>query len=104
MLAEPVKVPFVATMLVLPWLTLCAKPPPLTVATAVADELQLDELVRSFVLPSVYVPIAANCWDLPSGTDAVDGLTDSETSTGAVTVSEAEPLMVPKVAVMVELP
>jgi hypothetical protein len=36
--------------------------------------------------------------------DAVDGATDNEVSTGGVTERAAEPLSVPEVAVIVELP
>jgi hypothetical protein len=36
--------------------------------------------------------------------DAVDGATDNEVSTGGVTVRAAEALIVPEVAVIVELP
>lgn len=36
--------------------------------------------------------------------DAVAGATDSEVSTGGVTVKVAEPTMVPEVAVIVEVP
>jgi hypothetical protein len=50
------------------------------------------------------VPVAVNCWLVPFTIDAVAGVTDKEESTGAVTVSVAEPLMAPDVAVMVAPP
>ena len=37
-----------------------ARPPVLMLATAVFDELQVTELVRFCVLPSVNVPVAVN--------------------------------------------
>jgi hypothetical protein len=40
----------------------------------------------------------------PAATVAVAGVTEIEVSTGAVTVSVAEPLIVPEVAVIVAVP
>ena len=37
-----------------------------TVAIAVLDEVQLADVVRFFVLPSLYVPVAVNCWVEPA--------------------------------------
>jgi hypothetical protein len=51
--AEPVMVPDVATMFVVPGLTLVATPAPLTVEIAVAEELHATELIRFCVLPSL---------------------------------------------------
>ena len=67
---EPVIGPKVAVMVALPVPTPVAKPVLLTLATAGADELHVTELVRFCVLPSVYVPAAVNCCDLPRGTEA----------------------------------
>ena len=33
-------------------------------ATAVLEEVQLTLVVTSLVLPSLYVPVAVNCWGL----------------------------------------
>ena len=56
------------------------------------------------MLPSVYVPVAVNCCDVPKGMDDGNGVTAIETRTGGVTVSVAERLIVPDVAVMVVAP
>jgi len=45
-----------------------------------------------------------NCWVIPAETEPVDGATVIEANTGAVTISVAEPLTVPVVAVMVDVP
>jgi len=62
-------------------------------------------LLRSRVLPSLYVPTAAYCWLVPLAIDALPGLTANDTRTGAVTATLAEPLIVPPdVAVIVVAP
>ncbi len=50
-LVEPVIVPEVAVIIVLPGLTLVASPPLLTVAIVVADEVQVAVLVRFCLVP-----------------------------------------------------
>src|SRR5262249_11425055 len=71
--AGPVMVKATAFDEILPWLAVrlaepapipVAKPVALTVATAVFDEAQVTELVRSCVVPSLNVPMAVN-WSLP---------------------------------------
>ena len=52
--------PCVAVTLVVPAVSPVAKPPAVIVATAVLEELQVTELVRFCVLPSVNVPVAVN--------------------------------------------
>ncbi len=49
--AEPLIVPDVALIVAVPWATLVANPPLLTVAMAVAEEVQVTELVRFWVVP-----------------------------------------------------
>jgi hypothetical protein len=87
----------VAEMLVEPIETLVARPwlPPalLTVATPVLVELQVAELVRSCVLPSLYVPVALKDSVVPSAIEGFVGVTSIETSTAAVTVNVVAPLM-----------
>jgi hypothetical protein len=56
------------------------------------------------VLPSEYVPVAVNCWVVPTGTDALAGVTVIETKTGPDTVSEVEELIAPDVAEIVVVP
>lgn len=48
--------------------------------------------------------MAVNFCVSPAATDAVAGATEIEVNTAAVTVSVAEPLIVPDVAVMVVVP
>ncbi len=56
------------------------------------------------MLPLLYVPVAVNCWVLPAATEALAGVTESEVKTAAVTVSVAEPVIAPDLAVMVVVP
>jgi hypothetical protein len=102
--AEPLIVPEVAVIVAVPCATLVAKPLLLTVATEVADDVHVAVLVNVCVVPLLYVPVAANCWVKPAATDGEAGVTEIDTNTAAVTVSVAEPLIVPEVAVMVALP
>jgi hypothetical protein len=48
---DPLIVPEVAVMVVLPCATLVANPPPLTVAIVVAEEVQVAVVVRFCVVP-----------------------------------------------------
>jgi len=68
------------------------------VAAPVFDEYHATELVRSFVLPSEYVPVASNCTLVPAGAEEFAGVTAMEISVAAVTVSVVEPVMLPEVA------
>jgi hypothetical protein len=102
--ADPLIVPDVAVMVAVPWATLVASPLLLTVATDADEEVQVAVLVRVWVVPLLYVPVAANCCLLPAATEAVAGVTEIEVNTAAVTVNVAEPLIVPDLAVMVVLP
>jgi hypothetical protein len=45
-----------------------------------------------------------NCWVVPAAIAGLTGLTEIEVSTGAVTVSVADPLIEPEVAVIVDVP
>ena len=81
-----------------------ASPLPFTVAIPVADELHGTVLLRFCVLPLLYFPVAVNCWVLPAATEALAGVTESEVKTAAVTVSVAEPVIAPDLAVMVVVP
>ena len=78
----------------------------LTVATVSSEELHVTESVRSCVESSLYVPIAVNCCVVPSAMDGSVGVTSSEVSTAAVTVSVVEPprLLPGSVAVMLVTP
>src|SRR5262252_8300279 len=74
------------------------------VATLVCDEFQVTLAVMSCIVASVYVPVAANCCGMPSGTLGMAGVTAIETSAAAVTVRFVEPDTLPEVAVTAVLP
>ncbi len=71
----------------------------LTAATAAFDELQVACVVRSWTVLSEKVPVAVNCWLLPSARLGLGGVTPIDTSVAEVTVSVVLPEMVPDVAV-----
>jgi hypothetical protein len=75
-------------------------------AIAEVEEDQVTLAVRTWVDPSVYVPVAVNCTVSPLGTDCAVGVTAIETSWAAVTVSVAVAKMadVASVALIVEEP
>ena len=74
------------------------------VVTAAEDEVQSTDSVRSCTLESLNVPVAVNCFVVPTPMLPLAGVTTIETSVAAVTVSEAVPLTDPEVAVMVAVP
>jgi hypothetical protein len=85
----------VADIALVPIETLVAKPSLpealLTVATAGIEELHVTEPVRSWVVASLYVPVAVNCCVVPSAIEEAAGVTAIETRTAAVTPSVVEP-------------
>lgn len=93
-----------AVIMVLPWLRPDASPAALTLATVGIEEDQVTEPERFCVLPSEYLPVAANCCVVPEGRLAEVGLTVIDNREGDPTTSEAEPLMLPDEAVIVALP
>jgi hypothetical protein len=76
------------------------------VAVAVLDELQVTDVVRFCVLPSVYAPVAVNCCVVPWTIDGLAGVTEMDTNCEDVTVKVLVPLMTVagSVAVMVVVP
>ena len=80
--------PEVAVMVVVPVPALVAKPwvpvALLTVATGVLEELHCTELVRFWVLPSLKVPVAANCCLVPNAIEGLAGVTAIEFRTTPV--------------------
>ena len=79
------------------------------VCSETARGLQLAQMdsgvpIMFCVLPSVNVPVAANCCVIPKGRAGIAGVTAIETNVAVVTVTVADPLMVPEVAVMLVLP
>jgi hypothetical protein len=78
--------PEVAVMVVVPAATAVARPLLLTVATDGFDELQVTWGVISWLVPSEYVPVAANCWLTPTGMLGLAGVTDMKDKVAEVTV------------------
>ena len=86
-------------MLLLPVPAPLAKPVLLMVATEVFEEPQVTEFVRFCVLPSLYVPVAANCCVPPLAIDGFVGVTAIDDNTAAaVMVSVVEPVIEPEAA------
>jgi hypothetical protein len=103
-LVEPLIDPKVALMFVLPAVTAVARPA-LMVATVVLVEVQDTVLVRFCVLPSLYVPVAVNCWVVPLAIEVLAGVTAIDTNAAGVTVRVAVPLIeLVALDVMVVLP
>ena len=101
---EPLVEPAVAVTLALPWLTLVANPWPSTVAILLSAELHLADVVRSSVLPSLYVPVALSCFVVPKAKDGFEGVIAMESNAGCPTLRLAEAVIAPEAAVMVALP
>jgi hypothetical protein len=103
-ITEPLMEADIAVIVLVPRDLLVASPPLEIVATAGADDVQVAELVRSCVLPSEYVPVAVNCCVVPSTMEGSTGVTASDTSAACPTLSSAEAVMTPEVAVIVTVP
>ena len=80
---------------VVPTLLPVATPSPLIFATDVSEEDQFTVWERSWVLASVYVPIAVNCWVTPLADEGWFGVTATHTVLGSVTVNVAAWLVMP---------
>ena len=76
--AEPVIDPEPAVIVDAPTPTPVARPPAAMVATDVKDELHVTLLDRFWMLPSLYVPVAVNCWVVATAIEALAGLIDNE--------------------------
>ena len=76
-------------------LTPFARPLAAIVATLVLEEDQVTgfetEFVRFCVLPSLYVPVAVNCWVSPAEKEGFAGVTATDFSAGTVTAIVAAP-------------
>ena len=101
-LAVPLMAPRVAVIVALPTVEVLARPPLLMVATLVALEFQVTEPVRFWVLPSLRLPVAMNCWLNPAATEAVEG--DTVMEVRATTFTRAVPVRPDVAAVMVAVP
>ena len=97
-------VPDAAVIVVVPMAMLIASPVALIVATLVSDDVHVADALRSCVLPSVYVPTATYCCEVPRGMDVAIGVTSMDTSVAGPTVSVVCPTTVPAVALMVVVP
>ena len=104
--ADPVTPANVADTVVAPWAVELASPEELIVAIPVGEELQVALALRSFVLPSLKVPLAENCWVRPRAIDGSAGETVIVVSEagGAPTVSVVEPVMLAETAEIVVVP
>ena len=76
----------------------------LTAATAVSDDCHVTDPVSSWFEPSEYIPVAANCLEVPSAMLGLVGEIWIEDSVAEVTVSVVLPDFPPKVAVIVGEP
>jgi hypothetical protein len=103
-LADPVMVPEVAVIVVVPGVTLVAYPAAPIVATAETDVVQVADCVKSCVLPSVYVPTASNCCPVPSGIAAPLGVIVMETKVAPTTLIVLLAEMALTLAVMFAVP
>jgi hypothetical protein len=101
---EPLIEPRTAVMVLVPAATLVACPLLLIVATIGFEELHRTDAVMSCVELSLNVPVAVNCFVLPMGMVELLGVTAMETMLAAVTVSDAVPVTLPEVALMLVLP
>jgi hypothetical protein len=76
----------------------------LTVASVGAEETQLTNAVRFWVVPSEKSPVAMSCSLVPSPIEELGGVIVIAVSTAAVTVTAVVPDTPPRVAVIVALP
>src|SRR5258707_6046050 len=100
---EPVIAPLVAEIVDVPAPTPVARPVALIVATVVVPDAH-TALLSTCVLLSLNVPVAVNCCLLPLLLDGFAGVTAIDISVGGVTVSTVEPVIVPLVADIVDVP
>ena len=103
-LVDPETAPAIAEIVVEPTCALMASPAALIDAMDVEEDDHNTALLMSSVLPFVYVPVATNCWEVPSAMDDDAGVTAIAVKAGAVTVRLVDPLTVPDVAVIVVVP
>ncbi len=84
-----------------PAVTPVARPDALsTVATLEVPEVQSAKAVTSTDVPSDKVPVAINCWDMPTGIERVAGVTPMDTrvvpSAGESQLPEEPPPITPE--------
>ena len=101
---DPLTAPKTALIVLLPVATLVRRPWPLMVAAAGFEEVQTADPLTSCVLLSLNVPVAANCFVVPTAMLEFAGVTTTETMLAPVMVSDAVPLTEPELAVIVVKP
>jgi hypothetical protein len=101
--AEPMRIPAAAFIVVAPPLNAFARPVLLIVPTEGWVELHRTDLVTSCWLPSLKVPVAENCWLWPISSEGAAGLTETAMRMGAGTVTfrVVEPAIELRVALIV---
>ena len=99
----PEILPEMALMVAVPAARAVARPPLLTVATDVSDDLQVTCVLISWLVPSEYVPVAVKSLEFPAAMLGLAGATDIEDSKG-VTVRVVVPETPPAMALMVAVP
>ena len=104
--AVPLIEPEVAVMVTAPAATPLATPLPLIVAKATFELLHVTLLVRFWLLPSLYCPVAVNPCVPFTAILTVPGETEMDVSVFVppVTVNVPVPVIVPDVAVIVTVP
>src|SRR5262249_6197428 len=95
--------PRLALMFAVPVPALVASPAA-TTATFAFEEFQFAVAVKSWEEPSVYVPVAMNCWLVPSEIVGATGLIAMETSAAGATTKLADALMDPILIPIVVFP
>jgi len=85
-------------MAAVPAATAVARPLLLTVATDMLEEAQVTWVVISWLVPSEYVPEAANCTVPPTAALGLAGVTVMEDRTAEVTVRAVLPEILPEMA------
>src|ERR1700722_16780689 len=101
---DPLPVPRVALIELVPTPAPVAKPPEVIVATEGVADAHVTEPVRFWVELSLYVPVAVNCCVVTLAMNGLAGVTAMDCSGAAVTVSTVEPLTVPRVALIELVP
>lgn len=104
-LVDCVTTPIVAVIVVRPAVIDVANPfdpsALLMVATPALDEFQVTVVVKFWVDPSEYVPVAVNCRFVPLAILELAGVIASDTSVAPVTVNIVVPEILPNTAVIV---
>jgi hypothetical protein len=101
---DPLIAPKSALIVLLPVATLVSRPWLLMVAAAGFEEVQTTEAVTSCVLLSLNVPVALNCFVVPTAMVEFAGVTAIEIKVAPEIVSDAVPLTDPALAVIVATP